>query len=160
MKHLPEWPAPLLRKWLLSAALSFGFLIVGSIMYIALDDQIMLMLSLPLSLLSAGRCVLLYRQIGRDAYECVEGVCVKIQKAPLRKQRSLCLITDSGIEHTVTLDARIPVRIGNCYRLFYLSAADDGTHQTLSAQQQFLALEDMGEYIFSDASQDTENTET
>ena len=160
MKHLPEWPAPLLRKWLLSAALSFGFLIVGSIMYIALDDQIMLMLSLPLSLLSAGRCVLLYRQIGRDAYECVEGVCVKIQKAPLRKQRSLCLITDSGIEHMVTLDARIPVRIGNCYRLFYLSAADDGTHQTLSAQQQFLALEDMGEYIFSDASQDTENTET
>ena len=160
MKHLPEWPAPLLRKWLLSAALSFGFLIVGSIMYIALDDQIMLMLSLPLSLLSAGRCVLLYRQIGRDAYECVEGVCIKIQKAPLCKQRSLCLITDSGIEHTVTLDTRIPVRIGNCYRLFYLAAADDGTHQTLSVQQQFLALEDMGEYIFSDASQDTENTET
>ena len=79
MKHRSEWPAPLLRKWLLSAALGVGFLIIGSIMYIALDDKIMLMLSLPLSLLSAGRCVLLYRQIGRDAYECVEGVCVKIQ---------------------------------------------------------------------------------
>lgn len=156
MKHLPEWPAPLLRKWLLSAALGVGFLIVGSIMYIALDDKIMLMLSLPLSLLSAGRCVLLYRLIGRDAYEFVEGVCIKIQKAPLRKQRSLCLITDSGIEHTVTLDARIPVRIGNCYRLFYLAAADDGPTQFLFAQQQFLALEDLGEYVVPDSSQDAE----
>ena len=157
MKHLPEWPVPLLRKWLLSAALSVGFLIVGSIMYIALDDKIMLMLSLPLSLLNAGRCVLLYRQIGRDAYECVEGVCIKIQKAPLRKQRSLCLITDSGIEHTVTLDARIPVRIGNSYRLFYLTA-DDEPYQIFPAQQQFLALEDLGEYQVSDILQEAEET--
>ena len=157
MKHLPEWPVPLLRKWLLSAALGVGFLIVGSIMYIALDDKIMLMLSLPLSLLSAGRCVLLYRQIGRDAYECVEGVCIKIQKAPLRKQRSLCLITDSGIEQTVTLDTRIPVRIGNRYRLFYLTA-DDEPYQIFPAQQQFLALEDLGEYQVSDILQEAEET--
>lgn len=158
MKHLSEWPAPLLRKWLLYAALGVGFLIVGSIMYIALDDKIMLMLSLPLSLLSAGRCVLLYRQIGWDAYECVEGVCIKIQKAPLRKQRSLCLITDSGIEHTVTLDARIPVRIGNSYRLFYLAATDDGPSPFFSTHQQFLALEDLGEYVLPDSSQDAEET--
>jgi hypothetical protein len=158
MKHLSEWPAPLLRKWLLSAALGVGFLIIGSIMYIALDDIIMLMLSLPLSLLSAGRCILLYRLIGRDAYECVEGVCIKIQKAPLRKQRSLCLLTDGGIEHTVTLDTRIPVRIGNCYRLFYLATEVDGPYQIFSAQQQFLALEDLGEYQISDILQETEET--
>ena len=158
MKHLSEWPAPLLRKWLLSAALGVGFLIIGSIMYIALDDIIMLMLSLPLSLLNAGRCILLYRLIGRDAYECVEGVCIKIQKAPLRKQRSLCLLTDGGIEHTVTLDTRIPVRIGNCYRLFYLTA-DDEPYQIFPAQQQFLALEDLGEYVVPDSSQDAEKLE-
>ena len=156
MKHLPEWPVPLLRKWLLSAAIGVGFLIVGSIMYIALDDKIMLMLSIPLSLLSAGRCILLYRLIGRDAYECVEGVCIKIQKAPLRKQRSLCLLTGSGIEHTVTLDTRIPVRIGNCYRLFYLATEDDGMYQLFHAPQQFLALEDLGEYQVSDILQETE----
>ena len=154
MKHLSEWPAPLLRKWLLSAALGVGFLTVGSIMYIALDDKIMLMLSLPLSLLSAGRCVLLYRQIGWDAYECVEGVCIKIQKAPLRKQRSLWLLTDSGIEHTVTLDTKIPVRIGNCYRLFYLATEADGLYQLCPAPQQFLALEDLGEYQVTDVSQE------
>ena len=155
MKHLSEWPAPLLRKWLLSAALGVGFLIIGSIMYIALDDIIMLMLSLPLSLLNAGRCILLYRLIGRDAYECVEGVCIKIQKAPLRKQRSLCLLTDSGIEHTVTLDTRIPVRIGNCYRIFYLATEDAGVYQLFPAPQQFLALEDLGEYQVTDVSQET-----
>ena len=158
MKHLSEWPAPLLRKWLLSAALGVGFLIIGSIMYIALDDIIMLMLSLPLSLLSAGRCILLYRLIGRDAYDCVEGVCIKIQKAPLRKQRSLCLLTDSGIEHTVTLDTRIPVRIGNCYRLFYLAATDDGPSPFFATHQQFLALEDLGEYMVPNSSQTAEKT--
>ena len=54
MKHLPEWPAPLLRKWLLSAVIGLGFLIVGSIMYVALNDKIMLLLSIPLTLLSTG----------------------------------------------------------------------------------------------------------
>lgn len=142
MKHLPEWPAPLLRKWLLSAIIGLGFLIVGSIMYMALDDKIMLMLSLPLSLLSAGHCVHLYRQIGLDAFECVEGVCIKIQRA--HKQRSLCLLTATGAEHTVTLDARIPVRIGNCYRLFYLTLSG---YDFPYVQQQFLALEDLGEFV-------------
>lgn len=156
MKHLPEWPVPLLRKWLLSAAIGLGCLLVGIIMFVALVDKVMLMLSILLTLLTAGRCMILYRQIGREAYECVEGVCIKIQKAPLRKQRSLCLITDSGIEHTVTLDTRVPVRIGNCYRLFYLATEDDGMYQIFPAPQQFLALEDLGEYQVSDILQETE----
>lgn len=158
MKHLPEWPAPLLRKWLLSAAIGLGCLLVGIIMYFALDDKVMLILSILLTLLTAGRCMILYRQISREAYECVEGVCIKIQKAPLRKQRSLCLLTDSGIEHTVTLDTRIPVRIGNCYRLFYLAMEDDGMYQLFHAPQQFLTLEDLGEYQVSDILQEAEET--
>ena len=85
MKHLPEWPAPLLRKWLLSAAIGLGCLLVGITMYFALDDKVMLILSILLTLLTAGHCTMLYRQIGHEAYECVEGVCIKIQKAPLRK---------------------------------------------------------------------------
>jgi len=116
------------------------------------------MLSILLTLLTAGHCTILYRQIGREAYECMEGVCIKLQKAPLRKQRSLCLLTDGGIEHTVTLDTRIPVRIGNCYRLFYLATEVDGPYQIFSAQQQFLALEDLGEYQISDILQETEET--
>lgn len=156
MKHLPEWPVPLLRKWLLSAAIGLGCLLVGIIMFVALVDKVMLMLSILLTLLTAGRCMILYRQIGREAYECVEGVCIKIQKAPLRKQRSLCLLTDSGIEHTVTLDARIPVRIGNCYRLFYLASEVDGLYSFFPAPQQFLALEDLGGCQVSDILQEAE----
>ena len=156
MKHLPEWPAPLLRKWLLSAAIGLGCLLVGITMYFALDDKVMLILSILLTLLTAGHCTMLYLQIGREAYECVEGVCIKIQKAPLRKQRSLWLLTDSGIEHTVTLDTKIPVRIGNCYRLFYLATEVDGLHPLLTAPQQFLALEDLGEYQVLDVLQEAE----
>lgn len=59
MKHLPEWPAPLLRKWLLSAAIGLGYLLVGIIMYFALDDKVMLILSILLTLLTAGRCTML-----------------------------------------------------------------------------------------------------
>ena len=158
MKHLPEWPAPLLRKWLLSAAIGLGCLLVGIIMYVALTDKVMLMLSILLTLLTAGHCTILYRKIGREAYECVEGVCIKIQKAPLRKQRSLCLLTGSGIEHTVTLDTRTPVRIGNCYRLFYLATVDDSMYLLFHAPQQFLALEDLGEHQVSDILQETEKT--
>lgn len=158
MKHLLEWPVPLLRKWLLSAAIGLGYMIAGIIMYVALADVVMLMLSIMLTLLSAGRCVLLYRQIGREAYACVEGVCIKIQKAPLRKQRSLCLLTDSGAEHTVTLDKRIPVRIGNCYRLFYPATENDSPHQFFFARQQFLALEDLGEYQPPSVSPEEEKT--
>ena len=156
MKHLPEWPAPLLRKWLLSAAIGLGYLLVGIIMYFALDDKVMLILSILLTLLTAGRCTMLYRQIGHDAYEYVEGVCIKIQKAPLLKQRSLCLLTDSGIEHTVTLDTRIPICIGNYYRLFYLATEVDGLYQLFPTPQQFLALEDLGEYTIPDATHDVE----
>ena len=79
MKHLPEWPTPLLRKWLLSAAIGLGCLLVGIIVFVALDDKVLL------TLLTAGHCTMLYRQIGCEAYECVEGVCIKSQKAPLRR---------------------------------------------------------------------------
>lgn len=156
MKHLPEWPVPLMRKWLLSAAIGLGCLFVGIVMYVALADKVMLMLSILLALLTAGRCTILYRQIGREYYEWVEGVCIKIQKTPLRKQRSLFLLTETGTEHTMTLDTRIPVRIGNCYRLFYLPTEADGLHPLVAVPQQFLALEDLGEYQVSDIRQGAE----
>ena len=57
----------------------------------------------------------------------------------------------------MTLDTRIPVRIGNRYRLFYLTA-DDEPYQIFPAQQQFLALEDLGEYQVSDILQEAEET--
>lgn len=146
MKHLQEWPIPLLRKWLLSCAIGPGCLLIGIIMYIAADDRILLTISILLALLTIARCVLLYRQIGGEAYEIIEGVCIKIKKAPLRKQRSLCLLTDAGAEHTVTLEQQIPIRIGNRYRLFYLpSGSMSVTGLTLDGHQ-FLALEDLGEF--------------
>lgn len=146
MKHLREWSLPLLRKWLLSCIIGLACLLVGIIMYVVSQDSILLTISILLAVLTCVRCTLLYRQIGNEAYEIIEGVCIKIKKAPLRKQRSLCLLTDSGAEHTVTLEQQMPLRIGNRYRLFYLPAnslADTGF--TLD-ETQFLALEDLGEF--------------
>lgn len=146
MKHLRDWHLPLLRKWLLSCLIGLVCLLVGIIMYVASGDGILLTISILLAILTCMRCTLLYRQIGNEAYEIIEGVCIKIKKAPLRRQRSFCLLTDSGAEHTVTLEQQMPIRIGNRYRLFYLTAdslADTGF--TLDGNQ-FLALEDLGEF--------------
>lgn len=146
MKHLQEWPLPLLRKWLLSCLIGLACLLVGIIMYVVSQDSILLTISILLAVLTCVRCTLLYRQIGNEAYEIIEGVCIKIKKAPLRKQRSLCLLTDSGAEHTVTLEQQMPLRIGNRYRLFYLPANSlEDTGFTLD-ETQFLALEDLGEF--------------
>ena len=88
-------------------------------------------------------CTLLYQQIGREAYEVIEGVCIKLKKAALRKQRSLCLLTDTGAEHSLTLGEKTPICIGHRYRFFYLLSESNAA---FIHAHQFLALEDLGEF--------------
>lgn len=143
MKHLQQWPLPLQRRWLLSCIIGLGYLLVGIIMYITAKDQILLTISILLTVLTAIRCTVLYRQIGREAYEVIEGVCIKLKKAPLRKQRSLCLLTDTGTEHSLTLGEKTPICIGHRYRFFYLLSESNAA---FIHAHQFLALEDLGEF--------------
>lgn len=149
MEKLKEWPAVLLRKWLLTCVIGIGCLLVGVVMFLAASDRVMLMISALLALATALRCVSFFRLVSRQEYETVEGVCISIKKAPLRKQRGLCLLTEGGIEHTITLDKQTPVRIGHCYRAYFRpsgSAPEPTSLQNYLAQDQFLALEDLGEY--------------
>ena len=149
MEKLKAWPPVLLRKWLLTCVIGIGCLLVGVVMFLAAGDRVMLMISALLALLTALRCVSFYRLVSKQEYETVEGVCIGVRKAPLRKQRSLCLLTESGAEHTITLDKQTPVRIGNCYRAYFQSsgiASEAVPLQSFLAQDQFLALENLGEY--------------
>lgn len=151
MEKLKAWPPALLRKWLATCMIGASCLVVGTVMYLAANDRVMLVISVLLALLTALRCASFFRLVCLQAYETVEGVCVGIKKAPFRKQRSICLLTESGAEYTITLNKQTLVRIGNCYCAYFQhteQAPDVIPFQRSLAQDQFLALEDLGEYHF------------
>lgn len=142
MGRLKQWPPALLRRWLLQAASGLGCLAVGSIVFLAVGDSVLLSLSVLLALLTSLRCASFYRLIDKGAYEAVEGVCIRIKHAPLCKQRSMSLLTADGTEQTIQAHKRTPVQVGHCYRV-YLQRAP--AYQTDTLPVQFLALEDLGD---------------
>ncbi len=148
MKKFHEWPAVLQRRWLLSGAAGLGFLAVGLVVFLTLHDRALLMISALLTLCIVLRCVSFYRMARSDGYEVVEGVCIEFGRSGMKKQRSVRLLQMDGNEYAVMLDKRTPLRIGNLYRLYFRQAPPSqisGLEQYL-AQDQFLGLEDLGEY--------------
>lgn len=154
MKKFCEWPAVLQRRWLLSGAAGLGFLIVGLVVFLTLHDRALLMISALLALCIALRCVSFYRMARSDGYEVVEGICIVLGRPGMKKQRSVRLLQMDGNEYAVMLDKRTPLRIGNLYRLYFRQAHPSqisGLEQYF-LQDQFLGLEDLGEY-HADASE-------
>lgn len=148
MKKFHEWPAALQRRWLLSGAAGLCFLAVGLVVYFTLQDRGLLIISALLALCITFRCASFYRMARRDGYEVVEGVCIELGRPGMKKQRSVRLLQMDGNEYAVMLDKRTPLRIGNLYRLYFRQAPPSqtsGLKQYLS-QDQFLGLEDLGEY--------------
>lgn len=148
MKKFREWPAVLQRRWLLSGAAGLGFLAVGLLVFFTLHDRALLMISALLALCIALRCVSFYRMARSDGYEVVEGVCIELGRPGMKKQRSVRLLQMDGNEYAVMLDKRMPLRIGNLYRLYFRQAPPNqisGLERYL-AQDQFLGLENLGEY--------------
>jgi hypothetical protein len=145
-----EWPAVLLRRWLLSAAAGIGFFLAGLVVFLALRDRTLLALSILLTLFTVQRCAALYYIAARGTFDTVEGVCIGIKRIPMRKQQSVCLLNQEGVEHTVLLDKQIRLTIGNRYRLYFRQSPADGCDgipfQEYLAQDLFLGLEDLGEY--------------
>lgn len=148
MKKFHEWPAVLQRRWLLSGAAGLCFLAVGLVVYFTLHDRVLLTISVLLALCVTLRCASFYRMARRGGYEVVEGVCIELGRSGIKKQRSVRLLQMDGNEYAVMLDKRTPLRIGNLYRLYFRQAPPSrlsGLEQYLS-QDQFLGLEDLGEY--------------
>lgn len=123
MQKFTEWPPVLIRKWLLLALIGFGCLVVGVVMLIAAHDLILLYMSIALAGLTAARCVILYRRIGKGEYETVEGFCVSSSRIPIHRNRKVCLLTDDGEERAMTADIKPAPKIGRRYRAYFLSNA-------------------------------------
>ena len=117
MSGFESWPAPILRRWLLSAAAGPVIFLIGLTGRIALRDPVLLPLSALLSGCIITRCILLFRTIRQGDYETVEGVCIAIRWAPIGGHQRIRLMDDSGSAHDLLLDRRQKFLIGSSYRV-------------------------------------------
>ena len=145
MSGFENWPAPILRRWLLSAAAGPVIFLIGLAGRIALHDSVLLTLSALLASCMVVRCILLFRVIRQGDYETVEGVCVAVRRAPLGGHQRIRLMDDSGAAHDLLLDRRQRFLIGNSYRVYLQSSPGAALSGTGISHGALLGLEELEE---------------
>ena len=146
MSGFENWPAPILRRWLLSAAAGPVIFLIGLAGRIALHDQMLLTLSSLLASCIVVRCILLFQAIRQGDYETVEGVCVAIRRASLRGHQRIRLMDDSGTAHDLLLDRRQRFLIGSSYRIYLQSSPGAALPEARIPHGTLLGLEELGAY--------------
>lgn len=154
MSGFENWPAPILRRWLLSTAAGPVIFLIGLTGRIALHDPAFLTLSALLSGCIAARCILLFRTIRQGAYETVEGVCIAIRRAPLGGHQRIRLMDDSGAAHDLLLDRSQKFLIGSRYRIYLQNSSGAALLGARIPNSALLGLEDLGEYRAESVSSD------
>lgn len=144
MSGFENWPAPILRRWLLSAAAGPVIFLIGLAGRIALHDPTLLTLSTLLASCIVVRCILLFQAIRQGAYETVEGVCVAIRRASLRGHQRIRLMDDSGTAHDLLLDRRQKFLVGSSYRVYLQSPPGAVLPGVRIPRGALLGLEELG----------------
>ena len=144
MSGFENWPAPILRRWLLSAAAGPVIFLIGLAGRIALHDPTLLTLSTLLATCIVVRCILLFQAIRQGAYETVEGVCVAIRRASLRGHQRIRLMDDSGTAHDLLLDRRQKFLVGSSYRVYLQSPPGAVLPGVRIPRGALLGLEELG----------------
>ena len=145
MSGFENWPAPILRRWLLSAAAGPVIFLIGLAGRIALHDPTLLTLSTLLASCIVVRCILLFQAIRHGDYETVEGVCVTIRRAPLGGHQRIRLMDESGTAHDLLLDRRQRFLIGSSYRIYLQSSPGAALPEARIPHGALLGLENLGE---------------
>lgn len=144
MSGFESWPAPILRRWLLSAAAGPVIFLIGLTGRIALHDPTLLTLSTLLASCMVVRCILLFQAIRHGDYETVEGVCVTIRRASIGGHQRIRLMDDSGSAHDLLLDRRQKFLIGNSYRVYLQSPPGAELPEARIPHGALLGLEELG----------------
>ena len=145
MSGFENWPAPILRRWLLSAAAGPVIFLIGLAGRIALHDPTLLTLSTLLASCMVVRCILLFQAIRQGSYEAVEGVCIAIRRAPIGGHQRIRLMDDSGAAHDLLLDRHQKFLIGSSYRVYLQSSPGAELPEARIPHGALLGLEDLGE---------------
>lgn len=118
MTNIKDWPPVLLRRWLLQIAAGVGCLAVGFIMFFAMQDTILLIISAALFVCFCLQWIAFHQMVSKAEYEIAKGVCIDVKHGLLPKQRILCLRSDNGRESAFSLDKQTPAEIGARYRIY------------------------------------------
>lgn len=146
MSGFENWPAPILRRWLLSTAAGPVIFLIGLAGHIALHDPSLLTLSTLLASCIVVRCILLFQAIRQGDYETVEGVCIAIRRAPIGGHQRIRLMDDSGTAHDLLLDRRQRFLIGSSYRVYLQSPPGAALPEARIPHGTLLGLEELGAY--------------
>ena len=119
MSGFENWPAPILRRWLLSAAAGPVIFLIGLAGRIALHDPTLLTLSSLLASCIVVRCILLFQAIR--------------------------LMDDSGTAHDLLLDRRQRFLIGSSYRIYLQSSPGAALPEARIPHGTLLGLEEIEE---------------
>ena len=144
MSGFENWPAPILRRWLLSAAAGPVVFLIGLAGRIALHDPTLLTLSTLLASCMVVRCILLFQAIRQGSYETVEGVCVAIRRAPLGGHQRIRLMDESGTAHDLLLAWHQRFLIGSSYRVYLQSYFGAELPEARIPRGALLGLEELG----------------
>ena len=144
MSGFENRPAPILRRWLLSAAAGPVIFLIGLAGRIALHDPTLLTLSALLASCVGVRCILLFQAIRQGDYETVEGMCVAIRRAPLGGHQRIRLMDESGTAHDLLLDRRQRFLIGSSYRIYLQSSPGASLPEARIPRGALLGLEELG----------------
>jgi hypothetical protein len=137
---------------LFTALIGAGCFIVGLALYIFSKDRITLFLSGAVLLFSLIKSAGLYLAVKKGSYETVEGTCVGVSAKPFRKQFTVKIMDDDGLESSLRLGKQTRVKIGFRYRFYFsgghssrVSIGSEYLDAALSSGQ-FLGFEELGEF--------------
>jgi len=116
---MTQFPAPLLRKIVITSLIGAGCTIFGLAYWIAAKDRILLFLSLALLIACLCRAWSFYRLAAQQKYKVMEGVCVGVTPHLLGKHKEVRLLEDSGEERNLRLPKNCGLKTGRRYRLYF-----------------------------------------
>jgi len=145
MNKLKDFPKVLQQKIILTLLIGVGCFLFGTAYGLFARDRIFFLLSCAVLAFSLYRSLALYRVISKGKYEAVEGTCVGVAQKLLRKQLTVRIMDDEGIESSLRLGKQTKVKIGARYRFYFKqgerSPLDSDFFNSLLAGDLFLGHE-------------------
>jgi len=148
MKQFKDFPKVLQQKKLYTLLIGAGCFLFGIAYGLYAHDRIFVLLSGAVLVFSLHRGWELYRLISQGKYEVIEGVCVGVVPTLLRRQFTVRVVDDDGVETSLQLGKQAKVKIGVRYR-FYFKQGERGNLEsdflnTLMVSDLFLGFEVIG----------------
>jgi hypothetical protein len=141
MKNLLNFPKPLLHKLITTIIIGAGCFAVGAAYFLYARDKTTLALSAAVLVSCLLRAYSLYKAISKGDYETLEGVCLANTASPVRRQRTVTVLDNTGVSHKLRIPKTSHFKTGSYYRL-YFSLGDEHLEGALQADR-FLGYEEL-----------------